>query len=154
MKNKVLSRYSIIFSVLSIITFFALCSKSTAVQAEESEFEQIAKNTDLIIEQAISQFKKEDYSALKKPDKYPKLRIDLFNAWDKEKNKVSMHTYTGYDDAQSWKLTQNSDGTYSIRTPYKSGRAITIDKEGSNAYISTTSGEPSDSQKWNIIKIE
>lgn len=88
------------------------------------------------------------------PDKYPKLRIDLFNAWDKEKNKVSMHTYTGYDDAQSWKLTQNSDGTYCIRTPYKSGRAITIDEEGSNAYISTTKGEPSDSQKWIITKIE
>lgn len=88
------------------------------------------------------------------PDNNPKLRIDLFNAWDKERNKVSMHTYTGYDDAQSWKLSLNPDGTYCIRTPYKSGRAITIDEEGSNAYISTTKGEPSDSQKWNITKIE
>ena len=65
-----------------------------------------------------------------------------------------MHRHTGYDDAQSWKLTQNSDGTYCIRTPYSSGRAITIDNEGSNAYISTTGNEPSDFQKWNIIKIE
>ena len=88
------------------------------------------------------------------PDKHPKLRIDLFNAWDKEHNKVGMHTYTGYDDAQSWKLTLNPDGTYCIRTPYPSGRAIAVDNEGSNAYISTTGAKPSDLQKWNIIKIE
>ena len=88
------------------------------------------------------------------PDNNPKLRIDLSNAWDKERNKVSMHKYTGYDDAQSWKLTLNYDGTYCLRTPYKSGRAITIDEEGSCAYISTTGDEPSYFQKWNLTKVE
>ena len=88
------------------------------------------------------------------PAKNPELRIDLSNAWDIEKNKVGMHTYTGYEDAQSWKLTQNPDGTYCIRTPYSSERAITIDTEGSNAYISATGNEPSDFQKWYITKIK
>ena len=85
---------------------------------------------------------------------FPNLRIDLANAWDGERNKVGMCGYTGYDDAQSWKLTQNSDGTYCIRTPYKSGRAITVNNAGSNAYISTTKDEPYESQKWNFTKME
>ena len=70
MKNKVLSRYSIIFSVLSLIMFFTLCSKSTAVQAEESEFEKVAKKTDMMVVKAVSQYNKEDYTPLKNPVKY------------------------------------------------------------------------------------
>ena len=85
---------------------------------------------------------------------FPNLRIDLANAWDGERNKVGVCGYTGYDDAQSWKLTKNSDGTYCIRTPYKSGRAITVNNAGSNAYISTSEDEPYESQKWNITKVK
>ena len=43
MKNKVLIKHLINVSILSIIMFFMLCSKSKVVYAEESEFEKIAK---------------------------------------------------------------------------------------------------------------
>ena len=85
---------------------------------------------------------------------YPDLRIDLSNAWDIENNTVGIYVYTGYDDAQSWKLKKNTDGTYCIRTPYSSGRAIAVDSKGSNAYISTTENGTSDVQKWVITKVE
>ena len=51
--------------------------------------------------------------------------IDLSNAWDIEGNTIGLWVYTGYVDAQSWLLKENSDGTYSISTPYESGRVIT-----------------------------
>ena len=86
-------------------------------------------------------------------DSYPNLRIDLSNAWDAEDNLVKIYVYTGYDDAQSWRLTQNADGTYCIRTPYSSGRAVTVDSAGINAYISTTDTNPADNQKWIITQV-
>ena len=52
--------------------------------------------------------------------------IDLGNAWDMEDNTISLWVYTGYTDAQSWKLPDNGDGTYSLQTPYESGRLLTI----------------------------
>ncbi|MBR5178453.1 MAG: RICIN domain-containing protein [Lachnospiraceae bacterium] len=86
-------------------------------------------------------------------DDYPDLRIDLNNAWDVEDNNVGVYVYTGYDDAQSWKLTKNADGSYCIRTPYSSGRALSVDSIGGLAYISTTDGEPTNVQKWYIEEV-
>ena len=80
-------------------------------------------------------------------DEDPSLRVDLGNAWDMEGNSISVWIYTGYDDAQSWLLYQNFDGTYYIRTPYSSGRALAVDSIGSGAYL-TENGT-----KWNIKKI-
>lgn len=62
------------------------------------------------------------------PKELPNLRIDLGNAWDIEDNTVGIWVYTGYDDAQSWKLRKNADGTWSIQTPYESGRLVTARK--------------------------
>ena len=80
-------------------------------------------------------------------DEDPSLRVDLGNAWDMEGNSISVWIYTGYDDAQSWLLYQNFDGTYYIRTPYSSGRALAVDSIGSGAYL-TENGT-----KWTIEKI-
>ncbi len=76
-------------------------------------------------------------------------RIDLANAWDIEGNNVGLCYPTGYVNAQSWKLTQNADGTYCIRTAYSSGRAITINKPGAQAVIKNAD-VPTTAQKWII----
>ena len=63
------------------------------------------------------------------PEELPDKRIDLSNAWDSEGNTVKLWNCTGYAKAQSWKLTVNRDGTYSIRTSYESGRVVTAYKD-------------------------
>ena len=50
--------------------FFTLCSKITAVHAEETEFEEAAQKTDTMVAEAVAQFNKEDYTALNNPVKY------------------------------------------------------------------------------------
>ena len=85
-------------------------------------------------------------------DAYPDLRIDLNQAWDIEENTVKIFHYTGYDDAQSWRITKNIDGSYCLRTPYSSGRAITVNSIGSEAYISSTGSYPKNIQSWIITK--
>ena len=67
---KELKRHLTIISILSIIIFFALCSNNTAVHAEESEFDKVAKKIDKMIDDAVSQYNKEDYTNLNKPVKY------------------------------------------------------------------------------------
>lgn len=86
------------------------------------------------------------------PESIPSKRIDLSNAWDSEGNKVGLWGATGYADAQHWKLTENSDGTYCIRTAYSSGRAITVQAPGSQAVIKTAA-IPSNAQKWTIREV-
>ena len=68
------------------------------------------------------------------PKEIPEQRIDLGNAWDSEGNTIGIYVYTGYFDAQTWYLKENSDGTYSIQTPYESGRLLTA-KEGTQATL-------------------
>ena len=82
------------------------------------------------------------------PKEFPNLRIDLGNAWDAEGNTVGIWVYTGYDDAQSWKLRKNPDGTYSIQTPCESGRLVTA-KKGEQTLLCSEGAEGI--QKW-IIK--
>ena len=81
------------------------------------------------------------------PKELPNLRIDLGNAWDAEGNTIGLWIYTGYDDAQSWKLRKNADGTYSIQTPYESGRLVTASK-GQQALLCSEGAEGV--QKWII----
>ena len=77
------------------------------------------------------------------PDKY----IDLGNAWDMEGNTIGLWVYTGYLDAQSWRVIDNPDGTYSIQTPYESGRLMTtMNNQGSFLY----SAGAGSAQKWII----
>lgn len=82
------------------------------------------------------------------PAEFPNLRIDLGNAWDVEGNTIGIWGYTGYDDAQSWFLDENDDGTYSIRTPYESGRLLTVVKPGRQAQL--YSAGAGGVQKWII----
>ena len=81
------------------------------------------------------------------PKELPNLRMDLGNAWDVENNTVGIWVYTGYLDAQSWKLRKNQDGTYSIQTPYESGRLVTA-KKGEQALLCSFGAEGI--QKWII----
>ncbi len=87
------------------------------------------------------------------PGKYPNLRMDLGNAWDSEGNTVGVWIYTGYVDAQSWILLDNGEGTYSIQTPYPSGRLVTVTQKGEQARIYTDSAVAG-VQKWIIKKVE
>lgn len=68
------------------------------------------------------------------PKEIPDQRIDLNNAWDVEDNTIGIYIYTGYFDAQTWYLKENSDGSYSIQTPYESGRLLTA-TEGAQATL-------------------
>ena len=60
------------------------------------------------------------------PEKVPDRLIDLGNAWDIEDNTITLWIYTGYLDAQSWRIKENDDGSCSLQTPYESGRLFTI----------------------------
>ena len=82
------------------------------------------------------------------PAELPDKLIDLSNAWDNEDNSIGLWVYTGYIDAQSWYLTENSDGSYSVKTPYESGRLLTVNK-GEGARLCTDGADGT--QKW-IIK--
>ena len=83
------------------------------------------------------------------PTDLPGWRIDLNVDWDEEGNTVGVWPATGYEMAQTWNLTKNSDGTYSIRTVHSSGRAITVSAPGADAVISTAN-EPDETQKWHF----
>ena len=86
------------------------------------------------------------------PEKYPDLRIDLGNAWDVEANTIGIWGYTGYDDAQSWFLDENDDGTCSIRTPYESGRLLTVVGKGAQAQL--FSAGAGGVQKWIFTAVD
>ncbi len=79
------------------------------------------------------------------PTELPDKLIDLSNAWDAEDNNIGLWVYTGYTDAQSWCITGNDDGSYSLKTPYESGRLITL-RDG--AFLCTEGAEGI--QKWII----
>lgn len=81
------------------------------------------------------------------PEAMPDKLVDLGNAWDTEDNTISLWVYTGYVDAQSWKLIDNADGTYSIQTPYESGRLLTV-RGNSGALLCSPGTEGI--QKWYI----
>ena len=85
------------------------------------------------------------------PKELPTLLIDLGNAWDMEGNTISLWQYTGYVDAQSWLLTEMEDGSYYMKTPYPSGRVITV-TEGEAAQLCTVGAEGV--QKWTIEKVK
>ena len=85
------------------------------------------------------------------PKELPTLLIDLGNAWDMEGNTISLWQYTGYVDAQSWLLTELEDGSYYMKTPYPSGRVITV-TEGEAAQLCTVGAEGV--QKWTIEKVK
>ena len=74
------------------------------------------------------------------PKEYPDKRIDLSNAWDAEENSIGIWEYTGYEDAQSWRLISNKDGSIMIQTNYESGRVLTI-KGRKNATLNTIGSE-------------
>ena len=79
------------------------------------------------------------------PKEFPDKLVDLGNAWDNEGNTIGLWIYTGYVDAQSWYLVENSDGTYSIKTPYESGRLLTAQK-GTQATLNSPGA--AGTQKW------
>ena len=85
------------------------------------------------------------------PEKMPDKLIDLGNAWDIEDNTISLWIYTGYLDAQSWRIKENSDGSYSLQTPYESGRLLTI-RDPQGAFLASDGA--SGVQDWNIKPIE
>lgn len=85
------------------------------------------------------------------PEKMADKLIDLGNAWDLENNTISLWIYTGYLDAQSWRVKDNGDGSYSLQTPYESGRLLTIiDSQGAFLCSAGASGV----QNWNIEPVE
>ena len=79
------------------------------------------------------------------PKDLPDKLIDLGNAWDQEGNTISLWVYTGYVDAQSWRLTDAGDGCVYIQTPYASGRVLTAQK-GQLALLCSVGAEGT--QKW------
>ncbi|MCR5204605.1 MAG: RICIN domain-containing protein [Lachnospiraceae bacterium] len=81
------------------------------------------------------------------PVEMPDKLIDLGNAWDIEDNSISLWIYTGYVDAQSWRIIDNSDGSYSIQTPYDSGRLLTV--RGEQGALLCSEGA-NGVQKWDI----
>lgn len=81
------------------------------------------------------------------PKELPNLLIDLGNAWDVEGNTIGLWGYTGYVNAQSWRIDACDDGTYYLRTPYESGRVITV-KKGQPALLCTVGAEGA--QRWTI----
>ncbi len=83
------------------------------------------------------------------PEAAPDLRVDLSNAWDADGNTIGLCPWTGYEEAQSWFLTQNADGTYCIRTAYGSGRALTAAGNG-EAVTLETADAPAAAQCWRI----
>ncbi|MCR5251886.1 MAG: hypothetical protein K6E50_14900 [Lachnospiraceae bacterium] len=68
------------------------------------------------------------------PELLPDKLIDLGNAWDMEDNTIGLWVYTGYADAQSWRVAENADGTLSLQTPYESGRLVTL-RKGTGAFL-------------------
>ena len=83
------------------------------------------------------------------PSNMKHLRIDLDNGWDIDGTKVKLYVKTieQYTNAQRWLFTKNDDGTFCIRTAYKSHRAISVDEKNAQAVIRYEK-TPSDSQKW------
>lgn len=85
------------------------------------------------------------------PEEFPDKLIDLGNAWDLEGNTIGIWVYTGYADAQSWRLPFNNDGSYSIQTPYESGRILTA-KKGEQALLCSPGADGV--QNWLIEPVE
>ena len=79
------------------------------------------------------------------PKELPDKLIDLGNAWDTENNTISLWVYTGYVDAQSWRMPDAGDGCVYIQTPYASGRVLTAHK-GQQALLCTIGADGV--QKW------
>ena len=89
------------------------------------------------------------------PQTNPDLRIDLDNAWDAENNTVKVWNWTGYDDAQTWHLTENADGSFCIQTVYSSGRVVTVPGAGQDARITTVqNAKPDAGQRWYFNEIQ
>lgn len=84
------------------------------------------------------------------PENIPDKRIDLGNAWDVEGNTIGIWVYTGYDDAQSWRMPANDDGSCSIQTPYESGRLLT-GKKGEAALLCERGADGI--QNWEITPV-
>ena len=87
------------------------------------------------------------------PVDLPEMRMDLSNAWDEEGNTVGLWYDSGYLDAQSWYLDGNENGSYTIRTPYESGRLVTVNGVGVSAFLGTA-GEVLGTQEWFINRVE
>lgn len=85
------------------------------------------------------------------PKEFPDKLVDLGNAWDQEGNTIGLWIYTGYVDAQSWYLVENNDGTYSIKTPYESGRLLTAQK-GQQAQLCSPGA--TGTQNWIFERVE
>ena len=85
------------------------------------------------------------------PKEFPDKLVDLGNAWDSEGNTIGLWIYTGYVDAQSWYLVENSDGSYSIKTPYESGRLLTVQQKGQQATLNAAGA--GGTQKWIFKKV-
>lgn len=85
------------------------------------------------------------------PDEFPDKLIDLGNAWDMEGNTIGIWVYTGYADAQSWRLPVNNDGSYYIQTPYESGRILTA-KKGEQALLCSPGADGV--QNWLIEPVD
>lgn len=87
------------------------------------------------------------------PEAIPSKQLTLSNAWDLEDNPLHMFIPNpGYLEAQLWRLSENADGTYCIRTAYSSGRAVTVEESGAPAVIQSTE-EPEENQKWIFTRV-
>ncbi len=86
----------------------------------------------------------------------PDYRIDLDNAWDEENNKVKVMGYTGYVEAQSWIITENSDGSFCIQSPIGIGRVVTVNHLGDSAVITAVKNrnKPADGQRWYFTSVK
>ena len=68
-----------------------------------------------------------------------------------EENTIGLWVYTGYADAQSWRVSENGDGTFCLQTPYESGRVITL-REGTGAFLCTRGADGV--QNWLIEPVK
>ena len=89
------------------------------------------------------------------PRSMPSLRLDLDNGWDNEDNTVKVMYDTGWLDAQRWVVTENSDGSFCIRTFFPSRRALSVSGVGGGASIrGMGAGGPDASQRWYFTLVD
>ena len=77
--------------------------------------------------------------------------LDISNAWNTEGNAVGIYGVNlGYPQAQNWRITKNSDGTYKLTTTFDNNNKVLQRNTGSTHATGTTinSDNGSMDQKW------
>jgi len=80
--------------------------------------------------------------------------LDIFNAWNSEGNSVALFGVNGgYPQAQNFRISQNSDGTYKMTTTFPSNNRVLQRNTGGTHATGTTinTDNGSNDQKWRLL---